>query len=82
VTEADGTKVTTVLARDHTYTRTVHGHRTEAGVWAIVAGRTCFTPRESAGSVARCYTESAVGKDGAYVATPDKGLPITVKRIA
>jgi hypothetical protein len=82
VTRIDGTKVTSVLAADHTYSNTVHGERTEAGAWAIVGGQTCLTPSEGEGAVARCYTDSAPGKDGTFIATPDVGDPITVKKIA
>jgi hypothetical protein len=82
VTELDGTKMTSVLAADHTYTNTVHGQRTEAGAWAIVGGRTCLTPSEGAGAVARCYADSPLDEDGTFTATPDQGDPITVKKIA
>lgn len=82
VTELDGTKMTSVLASDHTYTNTVHGQRTEAGAWAIVGGRTCLTPSEGAGAVPRCYTDSPLDEDGTFTATPDQGDPITVKKIA
>jgi hypothetical protein len=82
VTEIDGTKMTSVFAADHTYSNTVHGNKTEAGSWAIVGGRTCLTPSEGEGAVARCYTDSAPGRDGTFTATPDVGDPITVKKIA
>jgi hypothetical protein len=82
VTEIDGTKMTTVLAIDHTYTDTVHGRRTEAGAWAIVAGKTCFMPSEGAGAHARCYVDSPIGEDGTFTETPDRGDPITVKKVA
>ena len=82
VTESDGTKMTSVLAADHSYTNTVHGQKVEAGAWAIVGGRTCFTPSEGAGAVARCYADSPIDKDGSFTATPDQGSPITVKKIA
>jgi hypothetical protein len=82
VTEIDGTKVTSVFAADHTYSNTVHGLKTEAGSWSIVGGRTCLTPSEGADAVARCYTDSAPGRDGTFTATPDVGDPITIKKIA
>ena len=82
VTEIDGTKMTSVLAGDHTYTNTVHGQRTEAGAWAIVGGKTCFTPSEGTGAYPRCYVDSPLGEDGTFTATPDRGEPITVKKIA
>lgn len=81
VTEIDGTKMTTVFADDHTYTNTVHGQRTEAGTWAIVGGRTCLTPSQGEGAVARCYTDGPVGRDGTFITTPDHGDPLTVKKI-
>lgn len=82
VTEVDGTKMTSVFAADHTYSNTVHGEKTEAGSWSIVGGRTCLTPSEGEGAVARCYTDSAPGRDGTFTATPDVGDPITIKKIA
>lgn len=81
VTEIDGTKMTAVFASDHTYTNTVHGRETETGAWAIVGGRTCLTPRTGESAVARCYTDSPLGKDGSFIATPDHGHPLTVKKI-
>jgi hypothetical protein len=82
VTEIDGTKMTSVLAADHTYTNTVHGRMTEAGSWSIVGGRTCLTPSEGEGAVVRCYTDSTPARDGTFTATPDVGEPITIKKIA
>jgi hypothetical protein len=82
VTEIDGTKTTLVLAADHTYLNTVHGRRSEAGSWAIVDGRTCLTPSEGADAVARCYTDGVPGRDGTFIATPDIGDPLTIKKIA
>ena len=81
VTEIDGTKMTSVLAADHTYSNTVHGQKTEAGTWAIVGGKTCFTPSEGEDAVARCYVDGPVDRDHTFTATPDRGDPITVKRI-
>jgi hypothetical protein len=82
VTEIDGTKMTAVFAADHTYSNSVHGQKTEAGSWSIVGGRTCLTPSEGEGAVARCYTDSAPDRDGSFTSTPDHGDPITVKKIA
>ena len=82
VTELDGTKMTEVLAADHTYTETVHGQKIEAGAWALVGGRTCLTPSEGAGAEARCYTDSPLAADGTFTATPDRGDPMTVRKIA
>ena len=82
VTQIDGTKMTSVLAADHTYSNTVHGNKIEAGSWSIVGGRTCLTPSEGEGAVARCYTDGAPSRDGTFTATPDVGDPITVKKIA
>jgi hypothetical protein len=82
VTEIDGTKVTTVLAADHTYSNTIHGRRSEVGAWSIVGGKACFTPSEGVGAQARCYNDGRPAKDGSFIATPDKGEPITVKKIA
>jgi hypothetical protein len=82
VTLADGTKVTTALVSDHTYTSTVHGRRAEAGAWRIVGGRACFTPADGQGALARCYSDSPTGSDGSFISTPDRGQPIMVRRIA
>jgi hypothetical protein len=82
VTQADGAKVTMVMGADHTYTNTVGGQKIEAGIWSIVGGKTCLTPSEGAGAVARCYIDGPVGEDGTFTATPDQGNPVTVKKIA
>ncbi|MBO0749106.1 MAG: hypothetical protein J2O44_01565 [Porphyrobacter sp.] len=81
-TEPDGTKMTVVLDADHSYTFTTKGQQTEAGQWAIVGGKTCFTPSEGANAVARCYADGTPDKDGVFTATPDQGDPLTVKKIA
>jgi hypothetical protein len=81
VTQADGSTRTTVLGTDHSYTDTVGGEVVEKGSWATVGGKTCFTPSEGEGAVAMCYSDSPIGEDGTFTATPDEGDPITVKKV-
>jgi hypothetical protein len=45
----------------------------------VADGKTCFDPDGDEGPT--CYTETAVGADGSFTATPDKGDPVTVKKI-
>lgn len=78
VTMADGSTITSTLNGDGTYVDTdATGAVTEEGTWAVVDGKTCFTPTTE-GATAMCYTESAPGADGSFTVTPDEGEPMTV----
>lgn len=82
VTYADGTEGTAVINADGTYSDSdADGALTEEGTWAVVDGKTCFTPTTE-GREAMCFTESAPGDDGSFTATPDEGDPVTVRPIA
>ncbi|KRA80739.1 hypothetical protein [Altererythrobacter sp. Root672] len=79
VTTKDGTVSNTVLAADGTYTDTdAKGVVTAQGTWAVVDGKTCFTPT-TAGVEAACYTETTPAADGSFTATPATGDPVTVR---
>lgn len=82
VTNADGTAGTTVINADGTYTDTdSEGNLVAEGTWAVVEGKTCFTPTTE-GQDPMCYTESAPAEDGSFTATPDEGDPVTVRPAA
>jgi hypothetical protein len=78
VTAADGTMTTSTLNADGTYTdNAADGTVLAEGTWAVVDGKTCFTPTTE-GVEPMCYTESAPAADGSFTATPDEGEPVTV----
>jgi hypothetical protein len=80
VTAKDGTKTQTILREDGTYSdMDASGAETTKGTWNVADGKTCFDPDGDEGPT--CYTETAVGADGSFTATPDKGDPVTVKKI-
>lgn len=82
VTAADGTVGTTVLNADGTYTDTdAEGAVVAEGSWAVVDGKTCFTPTTE-GMEAMCFTESAIAADGSFTATGDDGTVVTVRPAA
>ena len=82
VTNADGTEGTTVINADGTYSDSdADGKLIEEGSWAVVDGKTCFTPTTE-GREAMCFTETAPGEDGSFTATPDEGDPVTVRPAA
>lgn len=82
VTAADGTVTTSTLNADGTYEDTAaDGSVLAEGTWAVVDGKTCFTPT-TAGEEAMCYTETPPAADGSFTATPDEGDPVTVRPAA
>lgn len=81
-TAADGTVMTTVINEDGTYTDSdAEGNVVAEGNWAVVDGKTCFTPTTE-GVEAMCFTESEPAEDGSFTATPDEGDPVTVRPAA
>ena len=83
ITQADGSRLISVLNANGTYTDTVNGAVTESGTWADKDdGATCFTPTDDSDAKAQCYTFSAPAEDGSFTATPSEGDPIKVKKIA
>ncbi|HEX6072253.1 MAG TPA: hypothetical protein VFY95_04520 [Sphingomicrobium sp.] len=80
VTMKDGTKSKATLMADGTYADTDPKGKETKGTWNVTGGKTCFDPDGAEGPM--CYTESAVGADGSFTATPDKGDPVTVKKVS
>lgn len=81
-TAADGTVMTTVINADGTYSDTAaDGTLVAEGTWAVVDGKTCFTPTTE-GQKPMCFTETAPAADGSFTATPDEGEPVTVRPVA
>ena len=80
VTMKDGTKSKTVLNADGTYVDTDPKGKETKGTWNVTGGKTCFDPEGAEGPM--CYTESAVGADGSFTATSDKGEAVTVKKVS
>lgn len=80
VTMKDGTKSKATLMADGTYGDTDPKGKETKGTWNVTGGKTCFDPDGAEGPM--CYTESAVGADGSFTATPDKGDPVTVKKVS
>ena len=79
-TMKDGTKSKTVLNADGTYVDTDPKGKETKGTWNVTGGKTCFDPEGAEGPM--CYTESAVGADGSFTATSDKGEAVTVKKVS
>lgn len=75
VTAPDGSKGTTVLNADGTYTDTDSKGKVVKGKWAMKDGKTCFTPE---GQADECYTESQRAADGSFTATDAKGQTVKV----
>jgi hypothetical protein len=79
VTAADGTQFTAAINADGTYSDTAaDGKVFEEGTWAVIDGKTCFTPKAD-GATPECFTETPPRADGSFTATSDKGNSVTVK---
>jgi hypothetical protein len=79
VTAKDGTKTQAILNADGSYSDVdASGKVTAKGAWNVTAGKTCFDPEGDKGP--DCFTETAVGPDGSFTATSDKGVVVTVKK--
>ena len=79
VTMKDGSKGQSTLNADGTYVDKNSDGTESKGTWNVAGGKTCFDPDGDAGPT--CYTETATAPDGTFTATPDKGDPVTVKKI-
>lgn len=79
VTMKDGSKGQSTLNADGTYVDKNSDGTESKGTWNVAGGKTCFDPEGDAGPT--CYTETATAPDGTFTATPDKGDPVTVKKI-
>ncbi|GMN01771.1 hypothetical protein [Erythrobacter sp. MTPC3] len=51
------------------------------GTWAVVDGKTCFTP-STEGVDGACWTESEPAEDGSFTAVSDTGEEVTVTPMA
>jgi hypothetical protein len=80
VTMKDGSKGQTTLSADGSYVdKNPDGTETK-GTWNVADGKTCFDPEGDEGPT--CYAETETAADGTFTATPDKGDPVTVKRVS
>ena len=79
--EADGKTTTAMLMADGMYTDTVDGEVVESGTWEENAeGKVCFDPAGDDTPVT-CFTAGETAADGTFVATPDEGAPLTIRKI-
>lgn len=81
VTNADGSKMTSVVSSDRSYTDAIRGEVVEWGTWEIKDGKTCFTP-QTEGKKPNCYTSGKPAEDGSYTATPDEGDPVKIRKLS
>jgi hypothetical protein len=79
VTMKDGSKAQSILNADGTYVDKDSDGTESKGTWSLASGKTCFDPEGDEGPT--CYTETATAADGTFTATPDKGDPVTVRKI-
>jgi hypothetical protein len=79
VTMKDGSKGQSTLNADGTYVDKNSDGTESKGTWNVAGGKTCFDPEGDDGPT--CYTETSAAADGTFTATPDKGDPVTVKKI-
>ena len=80
VTTKDGKKAQSILNADGTYIDKNSDGTESKGTWNVAGGKTCFDPEGDEGPT--CYTETSTAADGTFTATPDKGDPVTVKKIS
>lgn len=79
VVAPDGSATKTTLNADGTYSAFgADGAVTAEGTWAVIDGKTCFSPTTK-GVEPMCFTDSSPAEDGSFTATPDKGEPVTVR---
>jgi len=79
----DGTKGSSVMNADGTYTDT-ESDSVEKGAWAVTDGKTCFDPEgDDPKQPSRCYTTTEPDAAGVFTATRDgDGAVLTVKKVA
>lgn len=78
VSGADGPEGLSTLNADGTYQDLdADGGVVAEGTWAVVDGKTCFTP-STEGVDGECWTESEPAEDGSFTATSDSGEEVTV----
>lgn len=83
VTQADGSRMMSVLADGGTYNNTVTGAVVESGNWERKDdGSTCFTPTDGSSDTPVCYTTSSPDADGSFTVTPTGGgEPLKVRKV-
>jgi len=80
--EVDGKTTTSALMADGTYTDTVDDEVVESGTWEENAeGQVCFDPTGEDTPVT-CFTAGEVAEDGTFVATPNEGEPLTIRKVS
>ena len=80
--QVEGKNTTAVMTADGTYTDTVDGEVVESGTWEENAdGQVCFDPAGEDTPVT-CFTAGEPGEDGTFVATPDEGEPLTIRKVS
>jgi hypothetical protein len=80
--ELDGVPTTAVLMADGMYTDSQDGQVTESGMWAERDdGKVCFDP-EGDDTLETCFTIGETGSVGTFVATPDEGEPLTIRKVS
>ena len=80
--DMDGKATVAVLNPDGTYTDSQDGEVVESGTWEDRDdGKTCFDP-EGDDTPVTCYTLGETGPDGTFVATPDEGEPLTIRKVS
>jgi hypothetical protein len=80
--EVDGETTTAVMMADGTYTDTVDGEVVESGTWEENAeGQVCFDPAGEDTPVT-CFIAGEPAEDGTFVATPDEGEPLTIRKVS
>lgn len=78
----DGPQGLSTLNADGTYQDLdAEGGVVAEGTWAVVEGKTCFTPTTE-GVDPQCWTESEPAEDGSFTATSDGGDEVTVTPVA
>lgn len=83
-TTPDGTKGTSVMTPEGTYTST-EGEATETGTWAVnEEQKTCFDPEgDDPAQPVRCYVTSEPDATGTFTATRDgDGAVLTVTKVS
>ena len=81
VSNAEGSQGMSTLNADGTYQDLdTEGGVVAEGTWAVVGGKTCFTPTTE-GVEGQCWTESEPAEDGSFTATSDAGEEVTVSPV-
>lgn len=78
VTSAEGPQGMSSLNADGTFQdMDADGELVAEGTWAVVDGKTCFTPTTE-GTDPECWTESEPAEDGSFTAVSDTGAEVTI----